>query len=165
MSARHHPTVMTGISLLLPITLSTMAIVLLAPVLPRMLDEFGKMANADYLVPLLLTVQAACITVFSPFAGMLGDYFGRRRLLLWAFLAYAVVGVAPVFLHDFWAIMASRVGVGIAEALIATACGLGIAILSLIPLNVFTRKVARLQFELETAATNVELMMGANKTK
>ena len=118
MSARHHPTVMTGISLLLPITLSTMAIVLLAPVLPRMLDEFGKMANADYLVPLLLTVQAACITVFSPFAGMLGDYFGRRRLLLSAFLAYAVVGVAPVFLHDFWAIMASRVGVGIAEALI-----------------------------------------------
>ena len=108
MSARHHPTMMTGISLLLPITLSTMAIVLLAPVLPRMLDEFGKMANADYLVPLLLTVQAACITVFSPFAGMLGDYFGRRRLLLWAFLAYAVVGVAPVFLHDFWAIMASR---------------------------------------------------------
>jgi biopolymer transport protein ExbB len=48
---------------------------------------------------------------------------------------------------------------GIGEALIATACGLGIAIFSLVPFNYFNSRVARLQFELEAAATNVELMV------
>jgi len=52
---------------------------------------------------------------------------------------------------------------GIGEALIATACGLGIAIFSLIPFNFFSAKVAQLQFELETAATNVEVMVGGGK--
>src|SRR5205814_2458612 len=54
---------------------------------------------------------------------------------------------------------------GIGEALIATMCGLAIAILALIPFNYFTRKVAQLQFELESAATNVEVMVGAAKQK
>jgi biopolymer transport protein ExbB len=54
---------------------------------------------------------------------------------------------------------------GIGEALIATACGLGIAILALIPFNYFTGKTARLQFELETAATNIEVMVNAARVK
>jgi len=44
-------------------------------------------------------------------------------------------------------------------------CGLAIAILSLIPFNYFTRKVAQLQFELESAATNVEVMVQSAKNK
>jgi len=58
-----------------------------------------------------------------------------------------------------------KVSGGIGEALIATACGLGIAIISLIPFNYFSLRVARLQFELETAATNVEVMVTAAKQK
>src|SRR6059058_1393234 len=50
---------------------------------------------------------------------------------------------------------------GIAEALIATACGLGIAIFALIPFNFFTSRVANLEFELQTAATNLEVMLEA----
>ena len=50
---------------------------------------------------------------------------------------------------------------GIAEALIATACGLGIAIFSLIPFNFFTSRVSNLEFELQTAATNLEVMLEA----
>jgi len=49
--------------------------------------------------------------------------------------------------------------------LIATACGLGIAIISLVPLNYFSGKLARLQFELETAASNVEVLANAGKLK
>ena len=56
-----------------------------------------------------------------------------------------------------------RVTGGIGEALIATAAGLGIAILCLIPYNFFNTKVAKLQFELETAATNLEVMVNAAK--
>ncbi len=51
---------------------------------------------------------------------------------------------------------------GIAEALIATACGLGLAIFSLIPFNFFTSRVSNLEFELQTAATNLEVMLDAN---
>jgi biopolymer transport protein ExbB len=50
-------------------------------------------------------------------------------------------------------------------ALIATACGLGIAIFALIPFNYFSARVTRLQFELETAASNVEVMVQASKVK
>ena len=50
---------------------------------------------------------------------------------------------------------------GIAEALIATAAGLGIAIFALIPFNFFTSRVSNLEFELQTAATNLEVMLQA----
>jgi len=50
---------------------------------------------------------------------------------------------------------------GIVEALIATACGLGIAIFALIPFNFFTSRVSNLEFELQTAATNLEVMLQA----
>jgi biopolymer transport protein ExbB/TolQ len=45
--------------------------------------------------------------------------------------------------------------------LIATACGLGIAIFALIPFNFFTSRVSNLEFELQTAATNLEVMLEA----
>lgn len=95
-----------------------MAIVLLAPILPGLLNEFSGIPAHEYWVPMILTVPALCVAIFSPVAGMLGDWFGRRRLLIWALVAYAVVGIAPVFLTDLTAIIISRIGVGVAEALI-----------------------------------------------
>ena len=60
MSARRHqPTTMTGIALLLPITLSTMAIVLLAPNLPRLLAEFAAVPHATLDSQSLPSVTAA----------------------------------------------------------------------------------------------------------
>ena len=60
-------------------------------------------------------------------------------------------------LFEFFGVAAVTGGIGV--ALIATACGLGIAIFSLVPFNYFTGRVARLQFELEAAATNVQVMV------
>lgn len=108
----------TGVSLLLPITLSTMAIVLLAPILPKLLDEFKEVPNYEYWVPMILTIPALCVALLSPVAGMMGDYFGRRKLLLASFVVYAIVGVLPVLLTDLNHILVSRIGVGITEALI-----------------------------------------------
>ncbi|MCX7282701.1 MAG: MFS transporter [Novosphingobium sp.] len=112
------PGFMTGVALLLPITLTTMAIVLLAPVVPQLMVEFAGQPHSAYLVPMVLTMPALCVALLCPVAGILGDYFGRRKLLLASFLIYALVGVAPVFLDNLLAIIVSRVGVGIAEALI-----------------------------------------------
>jgi MFS family permease len=110
--------VATGLSLLIPITLSTMAIVLLAPVVPQLMAEFRHVPNADYWVPMVLTTPALCIAVLSIFAGALGDYFGRRRLLIASLAIYGFVGLAPIFLTSLSAILVSRLFVGIAEALI-----------------------------------------------
>jgi len=48
---------------------------------------------------------------------------------------------------------------GIAEALIATACGLAIAVLALIALNIFAGRIADLQFDLQNAGTNTEVLL------
>lgn len=109
---------MVGISLLLPITLTTMAVVLLTPIVPDLMVEFKAVPHHEYWVPMILTMPSLCVALLCPFAGMLGDYFGRRSLLLLALALYAIVGVVPVFLTDITQILLSRVGVGIAEALI-----------------------------------------------
>ena len=57
----------------------------------------------------------------------------------------------------------SKVTGGIGEALIATACGLVVAIVSLLPLNYFTRRKDKLQSRLDNIATDVELLVEKNK--
>ncbi|MFM6854437.1 MAG: MFS transporter [Sphingopyxis sp.] len=112
------PGMATGLSLLVPITLSTMAIVLLAPILPQLMAAYSHVPGYEYWVPMVLTMPALCVALLSPVAGVLGDVFGRRRLLILSLALYAVVGIAPLFLTNLWAIIGSRVLVGMAEAMI-----------------------------------------------
>jgi len=94
-----------------------------------------------------LNVMDTLVTL-APLLGLLGTVTGLMR-------AFLKVGDAEL------SVMAVTGGIG--EALIATACGLLIAIVSLVPLNYFSGKLARLQFELETAASNVEVLANAGK--
>jgi len=113
-------TAIQGITLILPITLTVMGVALLAPIVPKLMQEFADLPNAQVLVPLLLPLPALCIALFSPFAGWIGDRTSHRRLLIWACFIYSFFGVAPAFLTDYWPIFATRVGVGICEAVIIT---------------------------------------------
>jgi biopolymer transport protein ExbB len=92
-----------------------------------------------------LTVMDTLVTL-APLLGLLGTVTGLMR-------AFLTVGSAELSV--------TAVTGGIGEALIATAAGLAIAIFALIPFNLFSARVAELHFELETAATNVEVMVGA----
>jgi biopolymer transport protein ExbB len=92
-----------------------------------------------------LVVMDTLVTL-APLLGLLGTITGLIRSF--SFLGNEELAVTAV------------TG-GIAEALIATACGLGIAIFALIPFNFFTSRVSNLEFELQTAATNLEVMLGA----
>jgi biopolymer transport protein ExbB len=79
-----------------------------------------------------------------------------------------LLGTVTGIMHSFTSIGGSELAVekvtgGIGEALIATAFGLGIAIITLIPYNWFHAKVANLQHEIETAANNVEVLTAAKQ--
>ncbi len=94
-----------------------------------------------------LVVMDTLVTL-APLLGLLGTVTGLMR-------AFLNIGSAELSV--------TAVTGGIGEALIATACGLGIAIFALVPFNYFSAKVTQLQFDLETAATNVEVMVGGGK--
>ena len=96
--------------------------VLLAPVLPTLSRTFADTPGVSLLVPLALTVPALFVALFSPLAGYVADRVGRKQLLIIAMVAYALFGTAPLWLDSLGAIVASRVGVGIAEAAIMTCC-------------------------------------------
>ena len=97
-----------------------------------------------------LMVMDTLVTL-APLLGLLGTIVGLMR-------SFGELG------NEELAVQA--VTGGISEALIATAAGLGIAIFALIPFNFFTSRVSNLEFELQTAATNLEVMLeGHNKAR
>ncbi|WP_367319575.1 MFS transporter [Streptomyces sp. HUAS ZL42] len=96
--------------------------VLIAPVLPKMQDHFASVPGAKALVPLALTVPALSLALLAPFAGVIVDRLGRKRLLIVATVLYAVFGTAPLWLESLGAIIASRALVGVTEAAIMTCC-------------------------------------------
>lgn len=107
-----------GICLLLPVTLSVMGALLVAPVIPQIAQDFSHVPGIAYLAPLVVTTPGLCIALFAPFAGVLGDRFGRRKLLIVSMVVYSIFGIAPFFLRDLGAILVTRVVVGIMEAIV-----------------------------------------------
>ncbi|MCX8089341.1 MAG: MotA/TolQ/ExbB proton channel family protein [Verrucomicrobiae bacterium] len=98
-----------------------------------------------------LTVMDTLVTL-APLLGLLGTVAGIFR----TFIALGDQSVEGAM---------GQITGGIGEALIATMCGLAIAIFALIPFNYFSRKLAQLEFELQSAATNVEVMVQAAKQR
>ncbi|MGW0648839.1 MFS transporter [Streptomyces umbrinus] len=96
--------------------------VLIAPVLPQMHDHFADVPGVDALVPMALTIPALSLALLAPFAGVIVDKLGRKRLLVIATVLYAILGTAPLWLDSLGAIVASRALVGVAEAAIMTCC-------------------------------------------
>jgi MFS family permease len=120
-TATRNPGFLQGIMLLLPITMAVMGISVLTPVVHLLLDQFRDVPHHDYLViGGILTMPAIWVLLFSPVAGWLADRFGRRNLLVGSMVAYAFVGVAPAFIDNIYAIIATRIGVGICESIVMT---------------------------------------------
>lgn len=110
-----------GIMLLLPITMAVMGVSVLMPVVHLLLEHFKDVPNYEYLVMGgVVTMPSIWVLLLSPAAGWMADRFGRRRMLILSMVAYSFAGVAPVFLSNLYAIIVSRVGVGICEAVVMT---------------------------------------------
>lgn len=102
--------------------LPVLGAVLIAPNLPRMQQHFASTPGVEVLVPVALTIPALVIALLAPFAGVIADRVGRKPLLLGSLLLYSIFGLLPFWLESLPAIVASRAGLGLAEAGIMTCC-------------------------------------------
>ena len=109
-----------GIVIILINMLPMMAIVALMPVVPAIRDNFKDMPNILTWAPLVLSAPGLCIALLSPYAGVLTDKLGRRKLLLIFVTLYGIGGVLPFFMESFPALMGGRLILGIGEAFLLT---------------------------------------------
>lgn len=121
-SANWRPGPAQAYLLLLCGCMSTLAVVLVAPVLPSMQAHFAAVPRVEFLVPLSLTAPSLVVAALSLFVGAIADRIGRKRLLVSGLFVYAAFGTAPLWLDSLHAILATRLGVGLTEALIMTCC-------------------------------------------
>jgi MFS family permease len=109
-----------GIIVVIAAFLPIIAIVAMGPAVGAMIGHFANDPDARGDVPAMIGAPGLAMAIIAPFAGILVDRFGRRRLLLISTLFYGVFGSAPLFLDNLDHIYTSRLLLGVSEAGILT---------------------------------------------
>ena len=71
-----------GIIVVIAAFLPIIAITAMGPAVPALIKYFAEDPEARRLVPAMIGAPGLAMAIFAPFAGLMVDKFGRRRLLL-----------------------------------------------------------------------------------
>src|ERR1700756_3155920 len=85
-----------GTTLMAVLTMPVLALAGLVADLPQLFRVFASDPHHALLVPMVITVPSLCVALFSGLFGAIADFWGRRRLLIIALLAFAVLGLMPL---------------------------------------------------------------------
>ncbi|USX12383.1 MFS transporter [Oxalobacteraceae bacterium OTU3CAMAD1] len=116
------PRLIHAIILLVTSGLTVLVSAILGPNIPILQAHFAtQISNADQWVPLAVSIPIGVFGICAIFIGGLADRIGRKNLLVYSTLFYAILGTMPFYIDNFWAIFASRVALGVFEAALMTA--------------------------------------------
>jgi MFS family permease len=113
-----HPILKT--TLLLASALAVMTAASIAPALPLIQEHFSNQANVGFWVRLILTLPALFIAGTAPFAGLLVDRIGRKRVLVTSTIVYGFAGLFGYLAPSLTALLSSRALLGLAVGGITT---------------------------------------------
>jgi DHA1 family tetracycline resistance protein-like MFS transporter len=107
--------------ILAAVTLDSIGIGLIFPILPALLRDVGHMAEVATLLGLMLALYSACQFLFSPILGVLSDRFGRRPVLLVSLAGATIDYLVMAFAPHLWILVLGRAIAGITSANMAVA--------------------------------------------
>ncbi|MEQ8247373.1 MAG: MFS transporter [Alphaproteobacteria bacterium] len=93
----------------------------ISPAIPELLAHFADHPNAAYLARLVLVMPSIGIAISAPLAGAVIDRFGRRRFLIVAIFAYALLGASGGLVDNLEVVLATRLLLGFAAGGVMTA--------------------------------------------
>ena len=94
----------------------------IAASLPKMSDAFASTSHGHFLVKVSLTLPALTAGLCAVPMGMITDRWGRKQLFVVALILYSTAGSAGFFLNSLYAILVSRLLLGVAVSAVATWC-------------------------------------------
>ena len=110
-----------ALALLLAASLTILSNATISPALPGIEAWFAETPDAALLTRLLVTAPSLTVALFAPFAGMAVDRYGRRPFLLAGVVLFGLSGSAGLILPDLHMLLASRLLLGLALAMLMTA--------------------------------------------
>ena len=110
-----------AVALLLAATLIIMANATISPAIEKLQMQLGDGANTALIAKFLVPAPSLTVLLFAPLAGWATDRYGRYLILMVGTVLFAVFGSIGLILPNLESILASRLALGVAVAMVMTA--------------------------------------------
>jgi len=110
-----------AIALMMAASLTVMTAATISPALPGLERLFADNEAGALLIRLLVPAPSLAVVLVAPWCGVIADKSGRRAMLLLGLALFVIAGSAGLILPTLPLILASRLCLGVALAMIMTA--------------------------------------------